>query len=216
MAMQVHEIHPSVIHFPLATLPAAAIVDVLAASARPPRRYALDAVGRTLWWIGVGAAAVAGMAGMAASQEIHLEDDQAHDAMWLHGMGNTAILLASAGLAAGRSRHRATAVTAGIGTAAVAAALYTAWLGGELVYTHGAGVKAMPPGAGARIAEPTPVLSVRAPWVLARDAARGLGWLMGRGRRLVARRAPLATGAATQASELTGGPRVEMPPPLPH
>ncbi len=205
MPMQLHEIHPSVIHAPLALLPAAAVVDILAASSRGRlRRLALDRAGRQLWWLGVGSAAVAGIAGMAASQEIHLDDPRARDAMWLHGMGNTAILIASLGLAAWRSGHRATSATAGIGAAAVGAALYTAWLGGSIVYTHGAGVKALPNGARASLDHSPPVLSASAPWAFLRDAAKGLGWLLSRGTRVATRREPLAEGAATEASDPPG------------
>lgn len=212
MPMRLHELHPSIIHAPLALLPAAAVVDVLAAtSARRVRRRVLDQAGRRLWWFGVGSAAVAGLAGMAASQEIRLEDPRARDAMWLHGMGNTVILLASAGLATWRTRHRATAATAGIGAAAVGAALYTAWLGGSLVYTHGAGVEAMPPGGRASIGDSPPLLSAGAPWAFLRDAVRGLGWLMSRGTRAVTRREPLTRGAATEASELRTGRGADRP-----
>jgi uncharacterized membrane protein len=200
--MQLHEVHPSVIHAPLVLLPAAAIVDVLAATSRRRlRRFALDRVGRRLWWLGVGSAAFAGLTGMAASQEVRLEDPRARDALWLHGMGNTLILLAATGLAGWRSSHRATPVTAGIGAAAVGAAFYTAWLGGSLVYQHGAGVMALS-GEGASLRMSPPLLSRSAPVTFVRDAARGLGWMLSRGARLATRREPLASGAATETSEL--------------
>jgi uncharacterized membrane protein len=205
MAMQLHELHPSVIHAPLALLPAAAIVDVMAVtSSRRIRRLALDAAGRKLWWAGVGSALFAGVAGMAASQEIRLDDERARDTMWLHGIGNVAILLGAAGLATWRSGHRASTASAALGSAAVGAALYTAWLGGSLVYTHGAGVKALPPGARAGTGDSPPLLSWSAPWALVRDATRGLGWLLSRTSGLVTRRHRLAPGAATQASEPPG------------
>jgi uncharacterized membrane protein len=213
MAMQLHELHPSLIHAPLIFLPTAAILDVMAVSSRSRvRRFALDAAGRRLWWLGVGAAGLAGAAGMAASQEIRLEEGRARDAMWLHGIGNVGIVLTGIGLASWRTTHRATAATAALGASAVGAALYTAWLGGELVYTHGAGVKALPPGAPGGIADSPPLLSARAPWRLLRDAAQGLAWLAARGVRLVARREPLSRGAATRVSEPsavgTPGPEV--------
>ncbi|HET9594722.1 MAG TPA: DUF2231 domain-containing protein, partial [Anaeromyxobacteraceae bacterium] len=186
MPLQIHELHPTLVHAPLVLLPAAAGVDLAAVSARGRlRRFALDAAGRRLWWVAVGSAALAGAAGMAASQEVHLEDPAARDAMWLHGMGNTCILLAGVGLAAWRSGHRATAASAAMGAAAVGAAVYTAWLGGELVYTHGAGVKRM--GA----ADSPPLFSARGPARLLADAGRGLAWLMGRAGRLAARKEPL-------------------------
>jgi uncharacterized membrane protein len=219
MAMQLHELHPSVIHAPLALLPAAAVVDVMAVTAsRRVRRLALDAAGRKLWWAGVGSALFAGVAGMAASQEIRLDDERARDTMWLHGAGNVVILLGAAGLAAWRSGHRATPTTAALGSAAVGAALYTAWLGGSLVYTHGAGVKALPAGARAGTSDSPPLLSASAPWALIRDATRGLGWLLSRTGRLVSRRQRLAQGSATQASEPpsvglpSGDPAFELRP----
>jgi uncharacterized membrane protein len=201
MPMQLHELHPSLVHLPLALLPGAALVDVMAASARGlVRRTALDRVGRALWWAAVGAAALAGAAGMAASQEVRADEPRARDAMWLHGTGNVGILLAGAGLAAWRSTHRANVASAALGASAVAAVVYTAWLGGELVYSHGVGVKAQPPGArnGAR-PQTARLRSWRAPGRLLLDAGRGLVWLIGRGGRVVTRREPLAAGAVTQA-----------------
>ncbi len=200
MPMQLHELHPSLVHAPLTLLPAAALVDVMAASASGRlRRRVLDRVGRSLWWAGVGAAALAGVAGMAASQEVRAEDPRAHDAMWLHGMGNVGVLLAGAGLAAWRSAHRVTIASAALGASAVGAAVYTAWLGGQLVYTHGVGVKAQPAGAAGGIGvEAAPLRSWAAPGRLLRDAGRGLAWLLARGGRLAARREPLAAGAATR------------------
>ena len=101
--------------------------------------------------------------------------------MWLHGMGNFGILLAGAGLAAWRSSHRASALTAALGVGAVGAAIYTAWLGGELVYTHGAGVVRL----GGLAAEAPALFSRHAPGRLARDAGRGLAWLLRRGRQAI-------------------------------
>lgn len=196
MALRVHELHPILVHAPLVLLPAAAIVDVAAATSRSRvRRFALDRAGRRLWWVAVGSGIAAGLAGMAASQEIRLDDDAAKDAMWLHGMGNVGLLAAGGALGAWRRSHRATPLTAALGASAVGAALYTAWFGGELVYTHGAGVKGLPPGARAGVEESPHLLSASAPWRFVRDAFRGMAWLFGRGARLATRKAPLASGA---------------------
>ena len=197
MAIQLHELHPTLIHAPLVLLPTAAAVDVAAVSARfGVRKIALDMAGRKLWWAGVGGALAAGLAGMAASQEIRLDDEAAKDAMWLHGMGNLAIVLAGAGLASWRSAHRATALSAALGAGAVGAAIYTAWLGGELVYTHGAGVKGLPAGARAGVEDSPHLFSAAAPWRFLRDAVKGMAWLVTRGGRLATRKAPLSRGAA--------------------
>lgn len=197
MVIQMHELHPSLIHMPLVLLPTAAAVDVMAASSRwGPRRFALDLAGRKLWWAGVGGALAAGLAGMAASQQIRLDEDSARDAMWLHGIGNVGILLAGAGLAAWRSSHRASVASAALGATAVCAAVYTAWLGGELVYAHGAGVKGLPAGARAGVEDSPPLFTAKAPWYFLRDAVKGMTWLFTRGGRMATRKAPLAPRAA--------------------
>jgi len=177
-----HDLHPALIHAPLALLPAAALVDVLATLRRRDRR--LDRMGARLWWATAGAGLGAGLAGMAASQEIDLADDRARDVMFLHGFGNFTVVLTALGLAAWRSRNRADLTSASAGVLAAGAAIYGAYLGGELVYTHGAGVKR----PGGRAAANPPLFSREAPARLAVDALRGLGWLFDRARLAVSGR----------------------------
>src|SRR6266540_3681364 len=110
MPMRTHELHPAMVHAPLTLLPAAAIVDLLAVAR--PRDRALDGFGRTLWWATFGSALGAGLAGMAASQEIELEADRARDMMFLHGIGNFTLVLAAGGVAAWRARNRASTTSA--------------------------------------------------------------------------------------------------------
>ena len=123
--MRVHELHAAAVHAPLVLLPAAAIVDFSAAVTGNRRR---DALGRALWWTGIGAAAVAGMAGMAASQETKADDPHTEDMMWLHGIGNTAILLGAVGVAIWRTGRRASLPQSIIGLAACGLSLFTAYL----------------------------------------------------------------------------------------
>lgn len=179
MSLRTHELHPSLIHAPLVLLPAAALTDLLAALS--PRDARLDRAGCKLWWGTVAAGLAAGLAGMAASQEIELHDDRARDRMFLHGIGNVALLLSALGVATWRSRNEATLTSALTGIAATGAAIYTAYLGGELVYQEGAGVKAL----GGAAAEAPPLFSREGPARLGRDAVRGLGWLLSRGWRAV-------------------------------
>lgn len=179
MPMRTHELHPSIVHAPLVLLPATAVVDLLAALRPFDRR--LDRVARRLWWATAGGALFVGLTGMAASQEIEVRDDRARDVMFLHGMGNFGLVLAAFGVAAWRSRNHASLTSAAAGLVASGASMYTAYLGGELVYSHGAGVKAL----GGAAAEAPALLSTQAPGRLARDAFRGLRWLLGRGARAV-------------------------------
>jgi len=199
MAMRTHELHPSTVHAPLVLLPATAILDLLAALRPLDRR--LDRTARRLWWGTAGAALFAGLAGMAASQEIELRDDRARDMMFLHGIGNLGLVVSAFGVAAWRARNRASLTSAAAGLLATTAALYTAYLGGELVYSHGAGVKAL----GGAAAEAPALFSRTAPGRLARDAGRGLRWLLSRGRRAVTGRQKIERTALGPIAEVGTG-----------
>jgi peptidoglycan/xylan/chitin deacetylase (PgdA/CDA1 family)/uncharacterized membrane protein len=198
MPMRTHELHPSVVHAPLALLPATALVDLLAAVRPLDRR--LDRAGRRLWWITAGGALLVGLTGMAASQEVGPASRRARDVMFLHGIGNFGLVLAAFGVATWRTTHRASMTSAFAGVAASMASMYTAYLGGELVYTHGVGVKSLDASA----VEAPALLSSAAPGRLARDAGRGLAWLLSRGRRAAQGRERLDPGALVSAGDRAG------------
>jgi hypothetical protein len=79
--------------------------------------------------------------------------------------------------------------------------MYTAYLGGELVYSHGAGVKAL----GGATAEAPALLSSAAPGRLSRDALRGLGWLLRRGKRAASGEEKVERGALLPTASDGGG-----------
>lgn len=185
MGMHVHELHAAAVHAPLVLLPSATICDLVALTSK---RRDLDGLGRTLWWSTVGAGALAGVLGMAASQEVKADVPETEDKIWLHGIGNVAILLGGIGIAVYRSTRRPSLGQTLLGLAASGLSMYTAYLGGEIVYGHGAGVRAMSPIAPAGVKKSVPVLSARAPGMLLKDAIRGLAWLFRRTARAV--RAP--------------------------
>lgn len=212
MPMLVHELHPSLVHMPLALLPTAAIVDLSAAFL--PRAHPLHRLGRNLWWATAASGLLTGLAGMAASQEVDLEQaadaTRARDRMFLHGLGNVTLVVGALGIAIYRTRRRANLTTAVSGLAATGAAIWTAYLGGELVYAHGAGVKALGPGQ-ARVPA---LFSRQAPGRLARDAGRGLAWLARRataafsGREKIEREAlgPIAASEQPLSTSLVETP----------
>jgi uncharacterized membrane protein len=206
MSMRTHELHPSLVHAPLVLLPAAALVDFLAAFS--PRDRRLDRMGCRLWWGTVAAGLVTGLAGMAAAQEVELQDDRARDRMFLHGIGNLTLVLSAAGVATWRSSHRASLTSAATGLVATGAALYTAYLGGELVYADGAGVKAL---GGAAAGNP-PLFSRQAPGRLGRDAVRGLGWLLARSWRAVTGRQRIDRTALGPIAEAGTGAEAPVAP----
>ena len=202
MGMKLHELHPAMIHAPLVLLPAAAAVDMAAARTC---RTSTERLGARLWWFGTGAGLLAGLAGMAASQEVKGGDKKVDDAMYLHGIGNLALVIAAAGMAIFRSRRDPSVGSATIGLAACGAAIYTAYLGGELVYGSGVGVKAMSEQARAGVQPGVPdVLSSEAPVRFLRDAVKGLGWLLSRTVDLLRGRQPFERGALRLGKEADG------------
>jgi uncharacterized membrane protein len=188
MAMRLHELHAATIHAPLVVIPTAAAVD-LAAAITGNRSYAR--LGRTLWWVGAGSGLFAGLAGMAASQQVRADDQRTRDMIWLHGIGNFALVLGALGISLWRSARAPTVTQASIGLGASAASLYTAYLGGEMVYGHGVGVKAMPGYTGSGVEDSPPLLSARTPGKFLRDAIAGLVWLFRRGRQAALGREPV-------------------------
>jgi uncharacterized membrane protein len=201
MTMRTHELHPALVHAPLALLPTAAIFDLAAAASPRWAGRGRDHTGRTLWWATATSGLVTGLAGMAASQEIELSEERARDMMFLHGIGNFTLVLAAFGVAAWRSANRATYTSALTGLMAAGAATYTAYLGGVLVYTHGAGVKRL----GGAAAEAPALFSARGAARLGRDAARGLAWLLGRAGAAVTGRQRVDRTALGPVAEMGSG-----------
>jgi uncharacterized membrane protein len=175
MGMQLHELHPSLIHLPLGLLPMAAGVDLAAALSS---NDALDRTGRMLWGAGTIGGLLAGVAGLAATQEVKVTDKHVSDAMLLHGVGNTVITLGAIALTSWRRRHAPSVASAIVGLGAVGAALFTAYLGGELVYARGVGVKRMAAAQGEGVVDNTDLFSRQAPRKFLRDVAGGLGWAL--------------------------------------
>jgi uncharacterized membrane protein len=173
MAMKAHELHPALVHGPLVLLPLAAATDLLALTSRNRR---LERGGRGLWLGVVGSGLLAGVAGMAASQEVNAKRREESDMMYLHGIGNACVLVLSTGIALRRLRSRPGVISTALGVLCVATSGYTAYLGGEMVYAHGLGVDGN--------ASSPDLLSRAAPRALIEDALHGAGWLVRRTREL--------------------------------
>jgi len=137
MAMRLHEVHPSLVHFPLTLLPMA---------------IGADAIGRItgnhrLMWLGkrgMAAAAVAGAAagvtGLIAQEEVNVPGP-ARDMLITHrnlNIGAVGLMSAMAVRRAQMDRPSLPYLLGGLAT--IGAAVYSAYLGGTLVYQHGVGV----------------------------------------------------------------------------
>jgi uncharacterized membrane protein len=189
MGMHLHELHAAAVHAPLVLLPTAAAVD-LAAAITGNRSHAR--LGRTLWIAGSSSALFAGLAGAAASQEVRARDPNTSDMLWLHGIGNLGLIAGAAAIAVWRVARPPSVTVSVLGLAASAISGYTAYLGGEMVYGHGVGIRAMPSYTLSGAKNSPPLLSRRAPGTFLRDAIAGLRWLFGRAGEAARKRPPLA------------------------
>jgi hypothetical protein len=98
-------------------------------------------------------------------------------------------------LALWRNVRRPSVASAAIGLGACGVAMYTAYLGGEMVYAHGVGVRTMPWIAPTGVRKSPSVLSASAPGAFVRDAVAGFAWLVRRTVRAFSGRQPVSRGA---------------------
>jgi uncharacterized membrane protein len=139
MALRLHEVHPSLVHFPLALLPASLLLDI--AGAVTGNKELMKA-GRFLMPLTVASGGITALAGLIAQQSVRA-DGRAHDMLVTHRNLNVA-LLGMAGVLAGMRmrRERPGWGYLAMGLAGFAAMNYSAYLGGKMVYAEGVGSEA--------------------------------------------------------------------------
>lgn len=139
MPMRLQEVHPSVVHFPLTLFPVSIVADSLGRATG--NRSLLDA-GK--WGMALTAvtAAVSGFFGLVAQEEVKLRG-RAGDMLVTHRNLNVGFTALATTMALRRStRSRPSLRYLAAGAAATGVALYSAYLGGKMVYEHGVGVAA--------------------------------------------------------------------------
>ena len=137
MTMRLHEVHPSVVHFPITLFPVALGMDL--AGRVSGDEHLLEA-GR-LGMIGAATStAVAGIFGFIAQEEIVSGD--AHDILVTHRTMNIGFLALASTMAVLRSRReRPTWSYLAAGIIGTVGLVHSAYLGGKMVYKHGVGVE---------------------------------------------------------------------------
>lgn len=138
MPIRLQELHPSLVHYPIALLPLAVGADLLA---RALKRPALARAAPSLWSLTTAFMAASAAAGLVAQRAVKA-DGPAHDLLATHRNLNIGLFAGTAVLTVLRHRGPPSAGGMAAGIAGVALMAYTAYLGGKMVYAHGVGVKA--------------------------------------------------------------------------
>ena len=171
MAVRLQEVHPAVVHAPLALLPAAVVADLLG---RATGRDTLRAMGRILMPAAAASAAVSAVTGLVAQEEV-VADEVGQDLLVTHRNLNISLVTLTTALAAWRlRRERPGGGYLALALAGIGAMSYSAYLGGKMVYEHGVGVK---PADGLRDGDSPELLPSRAGEVARRvgsDIERGV------------------------------------------
>ena len=138
MAVRLNEVHPSIVHFPIALIPAAVIADLLG---RVTGNQKLADSGRALMPVAAASAALAAATGLIAQEEVTAEG-RARDLLVTHRNLNLSLTALTTALATWRwAEDEAPSGYLALALAGIGAMSYSAYLGGKMVYEHGVGVK---------------------------------------------------------------------------
>ncbi|QDG53516.1 DUF2231 domain-containing protein [Persicimonas caeni] len=138
MAYRLHEVHPSLVHYPLTLLPISVGADLVGTLTGSDK---LKEIGRLSMAAGAVSALFAGLAGLVAQEEVDLDNEEAHGMLTSHRNLNLGLMAGSALMAWQRSRSEPGPGYLAAGVGSIAGLMWSAYLGGKLVYKHGAGVE---------------------------------------------------------------------------
>jgi uncharacterized membrane protein len=136
--MRLQELHPALVHFPIAILPASLAIDAVG---RVTDDDSLMSAGRLGIVASAAGALVAGVAGLIA-QEGSRFDKESHEILVTHRNLNLAVIGLTTWMARRRLRaDRPSLRYLAAGLAGMGVMSYSAYLGGHMVYEMGVGVK---------------------------------------------------------------------------
>lgn len=138
MTLRLEEMHPAIVHFPVAFLPVAVGADFLGRVTDSP---ALNSFARSAMVVGAVGAVAAGVTGLIAGEEVNVEGES-RDMLMTHRNLNFLATLVLGGMAVWRFRRaRPSAAYLAVGGVATAVLGYTAYLGGSLISKFGVEVE---------------------------------------------------------------------------
>ncbi|HEX7117724.1 MAG TPA: DUF2231 domain-containing protein [Longimicrobiales bacterium] len=140
MTIRLQEVHPSLVHYPIAFLPLAIGADAIGKVTGSRTMLATGKLGIALT---AATGALAGVFGLIAQEEVELRDDRAGDILVTHRTLNMGFVALATAMAVVRMRRRKPSLRyLATGLASIGAVAYSAYLGGKMVYDHGVGVDA--------------------------------------------------------------------------
>jgi uncharacterized membrane protein len=138
MAIGLQEMHPALVHFPVALLPLAVGADAVGSLTDNESAFSFGQKAICIAAVGAIGSAVTGL---IAGEEVNVEG-ASQDMLMTHRNLNFVATLVATGMALWRLKHRKPNPTyLAIGAAGVGVLAYTAYLGGSLVYHVGVGVE---------------------------------------------------------------------------
>ena len=137
MALRLQEMHPIIVHLPLALLPLAVASEVLGAVTD---RQVFRTFGRRAITLAAAGAVGAAVTGLIAGEEVNVEGET-RDMLQTHRNLNAVATIVAITMAVWRHQvSKPDAAYLATGVAGIGVVTYTGYLGGELVYQHGVGV----------------------------------------------------------------------------
>ncbi len=138
MAIRLQQMHPALVHLPVALLPLAVGADLLGCMAS---NKLLLSFGQKAICIAAAGAVASAATGLIAGEEVNVEG-ASMDMLMTHRNLNFVATIVASSMAFWRANHRRpNAVYLGTGVVGVGVLAYTAYLGGKLVYDVGVGVE---------------------------------------------------------------------------
>jgi uncharacterized membrane protein len=138
MAIRLQEMHPALVHLPIALLPLAVGADVIGSLTG---NESVLSFGQKAICIAAAGAVASAVTGLIAGEEVNVEG-ASQDMLITHRNLNFIATVAASSMALWRLNHRKpSAAYLGVGVAGVGVLAYTAYLGGKLVYGVGVGVE---------------------------------------------------------------------------
>jgi uncharacterized membrane protein len=138
MAIGLQEMHPALVHFPVALLPLAVGADAVGSLTENESAFSF---GQKAICIAAAGAIASALTGLIAGEEVNVEGPS-QDMLMTHRNLNFIATVVATGMALWRFKHpKPNATYLAVGTAGVGVLAYTAYLGGKLVYQVGVGVE---------------------------------------------------------------------------